>query len=116
MWSDKASFEYCVRDNMQKKQQTCLHATRTISNLVLCCDHDKHRSAGVLAMASMSMGLACNGWHVKDLQPLMNLHWSDKTCPDIDCAECLEDNDTNQKCYKGALERLNQEVHDAIHQ
>ena len=86
-----------------------------ILNLVFFCSHGKHRSVGVATLVGTSR--ACNRWCIKDTKPLMQQYWYKKKKGHYtDCPECLEGNDTNQKCYKDALELFKQEFHVAIQQ
>ena len=79
------------------------------SNLVLLCDHGKHRSVGVAQLTNMAMSMASHGRAIKDLSPLMQKGWpNNKQCSYVHCPECLEDNEANQKCYINALERFKQ--------
>ena len=110
-----------VLDNIMRKDQAhlkvvfetiCKNLDRTtdpVHNLVFFCDHGKHRSVGVATLTSLAMRLASNRWRIRSLRPLMKQYWSRRKCPYIDCAECLEDNPTKQKCYQEALKLFKQE-------
>ena len=82
---------------------------RDINNLVFFCDHGKHRSVGVATLTSEAMKMACKGWQIHDVKPLMRKYWSRKKCPWIYCPECHQQNDTKLQCYKDALDMFTQQ-------